>query len=107
MPENSRSRKPFEFGNLVGPAYLIVILAALSWAKEFLLPIILAMLISFLLTPVVSRLERLGFHSVLATLSVVAIAFVFIGALGATLAVEALNLVDSIPKYRSNISARW
>jgi predicted PurR-regulated permease PerM len=83
-----------------------VALAAFSWAKEFLLPIILAMLISFLLTPVVSRLERLGFHLVLATLSVVAIAFVFIGALCATLSVEALDLINSLPKYRSNISSK-
>ncbi len=106
MPENSGSRKRSEFGKLIGLAYLVVALAVFSWAKEFLLPIILAMLISFLLTPVVSRLERLGFHSVLATLSVVAIAFVFIGALCATLSVEALDLINSLPKYRSNISSK-
>src|SRR6516165_9671659 len=106
MPENSGSRKRSEFGKLIGLAYLVVALAAFSWAKEFLLPIILAMLISFLLTPVITRLERLGFHSVLATLSVVAIAFVFIGALTATLSVEALDLINSLPKYRSNISAK-
>jgi predicted PurR-regulated permease PerM len=55
MPENSGSRKRSEFGKLIGLAYLVVALAAFSWAKEFLLPIILAMLISFLLTPVVSN----------------------------------------------------
>jgi multiple sugar transport system ATP-binding protein len=107
MPDNSGSRKPFEFGKLIRLAYLVVFLVAFSWAKEFLLPIILAMLISFLLTPVVSRLERLGFHSVLATLSVVAIAFVFIGALCATLSMEALDLINSLPQYRSNISAKF
>ncbi len=107
MLENSESRKPFEFGKLIGLAYLVVVLGAFSWAKEFLLPIILAILISFLLAPVVSRLERLGFHSVLAVLSVVAIAFLFIGALCATLSVETLDLVNSLPKYRDNINAKW
>ena len=107
MPENSESRKPFEYGKLIGLAYLVVVLGAFSWAKEFLLPIILAILISFLLTPVVSRLERLGFHPVSAVLSVVVIAFVFIGTLCATLSVETLDLVNSLPKYRDNINAKW
>ncbi|HEX3443337.1 MAG TPA: AI-2E family transporter [Chthoniobacterales bacterium] len=107
MAENSESRKSFEFGKLIGLAYLVVLLAAFSWAKEFLLPIILAILISFLLTPVVSRLERLGFHAVSAVLSVVIIAFVFIGALCGTLSVETLDLVNSLPKYRDNIEAKW
>jgi predicted PurR-regulated permease PerM len=107
MPENSEARKPFELGKLIGLAYLVVILAAFSWAKEFLLPIILAILISFLLTPVVSRLERLGFHPVLAVLSVVVIAFAFIGGLCGTLTVETLDLVNSLPKYRDNIEAKW
>jgi predicted PurR-regulated permease PerM len=55
-----------------------VILFASSWAKEFLLPIVLAILISFLLRPVVSRLERWEVHPVLTVLSVVATAFVLI-----------------------------
>jgi predicted PurR-regulated permease PerM len=71
----------------VGLAYLIVILSAFWWGKEFLLPIVLAALISFLLRPVVSRLEHRGFPPVLAVLSVVAIAFAGIGVLLATLSV--------------------
>ena len=61
MPIDSESRKPVEFVKFVELAYLVVILCAFAWAKEFLLPIILAILISFLLAPTVSRLERWGF----------------------------------------------
>jgi predicted PurR-regulated permease PerM len=78
-----------------------------AWAKEFLLPIILAIFISFLLAPVVSRLERYGLHPVLAILSVVALAFGIIGALCSTVSVQALDLVNSLPKYRDNIHAKW
>jgi len=107
MPDKLESTKPFDFRKLIELAYLIVILSAFSWAKEFLLPIVLAILISFLLTPIVSRIERWGFHPVLAVLSVVVVAFALIGVLCATVSVEALNLVNSLPKYRDNIHAKW
>jgi predicted PurR-regulated permease PerM len=107
MPNNLESRKPFEFRKLIGLAYLIVILSAFSWAKEFLLPIVLAALISFLLMPIVDRLERWKLHPIVAVLSVVAIAFAFIGLLCATISVETLDLVNSLPKYRENITAKW
>jgi predicted PurR-regulated permease PerM len=79
----------------------------LSWAKDFLLPIALASLISFLLAPAVSRLERWRFPGVLAVLSTVAMAFVVIGAVCATVSVQAVDLVNSLPKYRDNIEAKW
>jgi predicted PurR-regulated permease PerM len=107
MPDQLESTKPFDFRRLIELAYLIVILSAFSWAKEFLLPIVLAILISFLLTPIVSRIERWGFHPVLAVLSVVVVAFALIGVLCATVSVEALNLVNSLPKYRDNIHSKW
>jgi predicted PurR-regulated permease PerM len=107
MPDKLESTKPFDFRKLIELAYLIVILSAFSWAKEFLLPIVLAILISFLLTPIVSRIERWGFHPVLAVLSVVIVAFALIGVLCTTVSVEALNLVNSLPKYRDNIHAKW
>jgi predicted PurR-regulated permease PerM len=107
MPDNSESKKSFEAGKLIQLAYLVAILCALAWAKEFLLPVVLAILISFLLAPVVSRLERWGFHPVLAVLGVATIAFVMIGGLCATMSIQSLDLVNSIPKYRDNIHAKW
>jgi predicted PurR-regulated permease PerM len=70
-------------------------------------PIVLAFLISLLLAPVVARLERWGFRPVLAGLSVAAVAFAIVGALCTTLSVEALDLANSLPKYRDNIRANW
>ena len=42
-----------------------------------------------------------------AVLSVVAIGFALIGGLCSTLSLEGLDLVNSLPKYRDNIHARW
>jgi predicted PurR-regulated permease PerM len=104
---NLISEKPIDVRKLVDVAYLVLILAAFAWAKEFLLPLILAILISFLLAPVVSRLERWHFPRAVAVLCVVAIAFALIGGLCSTLSVQALDLVNSLPKYRDNIHAKW
>ena len=104
---NLISEKPIDVRKLVDVAYLVLILAAFAWAKEFLLPLILAILISFLLAPVVSRLERWHFPRAVAVLSVVAIAFALIGGLCSTLSLQGLDLVNSLPKYRDNIHAKW
>jgi len=100
-------RKAVEIGRLTGLAYLVVFFWVLSWAKDFLLPVILATLISFLLTPAVSRLQRWGLHPGLAVLSTVAIAFALIGAVLTTVSVQAVDLVNALPKYRDNIEAKW
>src|ERR1700726_603803 len=104
---NLISEKPIDVRKLVDVAYLVLILAAFAWAKEFLLPLILAILISFLLAPVVSRLERWRFPRAVAVLSVVAIAFALIGGLCSTLSLQGLDLVNALPKYRDNIHAKW
>jgi predicted PurR-regulated permease PerM len=61
-------KSPIEVRKLIGVAYLVLVLAVFAWAKEFLLPLILAILISFLLAPVVSRLERWHFPRAVAVL---------------------------------------
>jgi predicted PurR-regulated permease PerM len=101
------SEKPVQVRKLVELAYLVVILSALAWAKEFLLPLILAILISFLLSPVVSRLERWRFPRVLAIFGVVGISFALIAGLCSTLSLQGLDLINSLPKYQDNIHARW
>jgi predicted PurR-regulated permease PerM len=104
---NLTSEKPIDVRKLIDVAYLVLVLAAFAWAKKFLLPLILAMLISFLLAPVVSRLERWHFPRAVAILSVVTIAFALIGGLCSTLSLQSLDLINSLPKYRDNIHAKW
>ena len=45
---NLTSEKPIDFRKLIDVAYLVLVLAAFAWAKEFLLALIPAILISFL-----------------------------------------------------------
>ena len=99
--------KVYDPERLIELAYAVVILCVFVWAKEFLLPVVVAILVSLLLAPVVSRLERWRFPPVLAVLSVVAVAFAIIGGLCTTVSVEALDLANSLPKYSDNIHAKW
>jgi predicted PurR-regulated permease PerM len=99
--------KGSDLDKLASLAYPLVILCAFLWARDFLLPVVVAILISLLLSPVVSRLERWRFPAVLAVLSVVAVAFAIIAGLCTTVSVEALDLANSLPKYSDNIRAKW
>jgi predicted PurR-regulated permease PerM len=106
MLEKSDARGS-DLDRLTALAYPVLALCAFIWAKEFLLPVVLSVLVSLLLTPVVTRLERWRFPPVLAVLSVVAIAFAIITGLCTTVSVEALDLANSLPKYSDNIRAKW
>ncbi|HEY0792938.1 MAG TPA: AI-2E family transporter [Chthoniobacterales bacterium] len=107
MPDPLEPKKPVESRKLIQIAGLLLVFAVLAWAKDFLLPVVFAGLISVVLTPAVSWLERRRLHPVAAVMGVVAVAVLLIGILLATVSVQALDLVNSIPKYRSNINARW
>ena len=107
MRESLKSRRAVGFERLTALVYLAITFFALSWAKDFLLPIILAILISFLLAPVVTRLEKLGLYPGLAILGTVAIASAIVGAVLATVLAQTVDLINSLPKYRANIEAKW
>ena len=98
-------KKALQFGRLSGLAYFVVVLCTLYWGKDLLLPIILAALVSFLLSPAVIRLERIGAPPFLAVVGTVFLAVVLCGTIVATVSVEAVDLINSIPKYRENIEA--
>ena len=85
---------------------LVVITAILYLARDLLIPLALAILLSFLLAPAVSRLERWRLGRVPATALVVILVFSFIGAIGWIAAREAISLAANLPEYRENIVAK-
>lgn len=87
-------------------ASLVVAVAALHFAKEILLPLALAILISFLLTPPAERLERLGLGRVLSVLVVGLVTFLGLGVLGWIVTNQLVDLSIQLPRYRHNIIAK-
>ena len=93
-------------GALVVLALFISAVAILRFAQEFFLPLVLAGLLSFLLSPLVRRLERWRLGRVGAVLVTAVMAFVLIGGLTYLVTSQFLDLARSLPKYRSNLIAR-
>src|SRR6187401_2017264 len=79
-PMNLFDRKSFTAPLLVLGLF-VATAATLRYAQDFFLPLVLAGLLSFLLSPLVRRLERWRLGRVGAVLVTAALAFVFIGGL--------------------------
>ena len=99
------NRKNFT-GPLLVLALFIAVAAMLRFAQEFFLPLVFAGLLSFLLSPLVRRLERWRLGRVGAVLVTTTLAFVLIGGLTYLVTSQFLDVARSLPKYRSNLIAR-
>jgi predicted PurR-regulated permease PerM len=83
----------------------VLVIVVLYWAQAVLVPIALAILLSFVLAPPVTWLERfLG--RVPAVLLVVTLVFLVLGLAGWGLARQMNNLATDLPAYRTNILAK-
>jgi predicted PurR-regulated permease PerM len=89
--------------SLVG---LLVAAAVLYLARDVLIPLALAILLSFLLAPVVRRLEHWKLGRIASTFIVVVVSFSLIGAIGWIAGAQAISLAANLPEYRANISAK-
>lgn len=79
---------------------LVVTLAgALYFGRDILVPVALAILLSFVLVPAVRALRRVRVPRVAAVLLVVVLAFGLLGAIGSLIAREAAQLATDLPRY--------
>ena len=78
----------------------------LNWMQPVLVPIALAILLTFVLSPVITKLERLGSPRVPAVILVVVLTFMAIGSVGWLVARQVTSLVESFPQYEQNLSAK-
>jgi predicted PurR-regulated permease PerM len=82
---------------------MIAVVAALYFAKQILLPIALAVLLSFLLTPVANWIERARVPRVPAVILVVVAAFATLGAVGWIVTGQLIELSNELPNHRRQI----
>ena len=83
----------------------VLVIVVLYWAQAVLVPIALAVLLTFVLTPPVTWLQRwLG--RVPAVLAAVTLVFIVLGLAGWGLARQMDHLADDLPTYRVNILAK-
>jgi predicted PurR-regulated permease PerM len=100
------SARPRPNSALFTLAALVTAVAALYFAREILLPVALAIFVSFLLAPLAERLERVGLGRIPSVLAVVSVAFCVLGLLGWVVTSQLVDLSSQLPQYRENIIAK-
>jgi predicted PurR-regulated permease PerM len=85
---------------------LVLVVAALYFGADIFIPLALAVLISFGLSPAVSRLVRLGLGRTVAVALVVLIAVGAVGGFAAVVSQQMLVLAESLPRYEANVRAK-
>jgi len=108
-PSTGRSRGDVPPPGLAGVLTFLtlgLVVAALYFAREVLVPLALAVLLSFLLAPAVHWLRHMRAGRVAAVAVTVLVAFLVIVGFGAIVGEEISQLGPALPEYRHNIEAK-
>jgi predicted PurR-regulated permease PerM len=84
-------------------ASICLMVAALYFGREVLIPLALAVLLTFLLSPPVGWLERLRLPRVAATLIVIVIAVGAVVTIGYVVEMQFVSVVEDFPKYEHEL----
>jgi predicted PurR-regulated permease PerM len=116
MPEATRITEPRPtvvapaetpgLSGLLTLAVAVVVVAGLYLGRTVLIPITLAVLLSFLLAPVVNLLRRIHFGRVPSVLVAVILALGIIVALGGLIGTQIAELAQEVPKYAGTIQSK-
>jgi predicted PurR-regulated permease PerM len=85
---------------------VVLVIASLYFGRDVLMPLALAGLLSFLLAPIITRLQRWRVGRIPAVLTVVMLAFALFGALGWVVAGQLFSLANKLPEYRQNLQTK-
>src|SRR6187200_1902114 len=85
----------------------VIIISMLYFGRDIFVPVALAILLSFVLAPLVGLLQRIPVvPRGLAVVSVVILAFSLIFAMGSLLATQLTQLAGDLPRYQTTISEK-
>jgi predicted PurR-regulated permease PerM len=109
MKHDQPPARPGATAKFRGDAAAIVLLgtiAALYYAREILVPFAFALTLTFLLTPVVVRLQKLHAGRVGSVLTAVVVSVAVAGSISWIIANQLVDVANQIPLYRQNIRVR-
>ena len=98
--------KSLKSSSLVMVGTLLLIVASLYWAREVLMPVALAMLLTFLLSPCDRALRHLGLGRVVSVTLLTVLTFLLIAVIGWAISVQLKEFASDLPGYRGNIKKR-
>lgn len=80
-----------------------MVIAGLYLGRPVLIPLALAMVLAFLLSPVVGLLEKTHIGRVTSVLTVLVLSFGLLGIVGWTVIGQLTQILEQVPDYRANI----
>lgn len=84
-------------------ANVAIVVAIIYLAQAVILPLAIAMLVTFALSPLVTRLRKLGLSNLPAVLLAVATAFAIIGLFFLVVVSQLSSLAQNLPQFQANI----
>ena len=90
----------------VGIEVAAIVVAALYFAREVLIPVTLAMLPSFVLSPLVELLRQIWLGRILSVVLAVVLALGLILALGSAIGTQVAQLSGNLPQYQTTIETK-
>jgi len=84
----------------------VVLVAALYLGREVFIPLVLAVLLSFVLAPVVNLLRRLRLGRIPSVIVAVLLALGVIGGIGAVIGTQVAGLAGNLPQYQATVQRK-
>jgi predicted PurR-regulated permease PerM len=91
---------------MAGTVIAVVLITCLYWARMIFIPLALAVFLAFLLSPLVSFLQKYHIRRVPAVLSVVLLALLVLGGLVWLVTSQVSGLAQRLPEFAENIQAK-
>jgi len=85
---------------------IVVVIAGLYFGRQVLIPLALAVVLAFLLTPFVALLEKGHFGRVPSVLAALVLSFALLTAAGWGVANQLMEILSHLPDYKANIHSK-
>ena len=109
IPEDATVIAPPATARSVANALTItaVVIAALYFGRELLVPLVLATILAFVLAPACWLLQRTRLPRVVSVLLVVLVTFAVLGGIGLVVGRQIASLADNLPSYETTVMGKW
>src|SRR5271170_3780932 len=85
---------------------IVLATATLYWAQKILIPLALAVVLAFVLNPVVAIVQRRGLPRVPSVILIACLSFLLLGCMGVVLTLQVKRLVAELPQYKENVAKK-
>ena len=84
-----------------------IIVVGIYYGQELLVPLVLATLLAFVLSPICAALQKIRVPRLIAVLVAVFLAFTLIGSIGLVVGRQVASLAASLPAYQTTVATKW